>query len=135
MNLRNIVEGDYDALKKIHQDAGLPPACLPDFNNPLFFIKQAAEIDGKIAVAALIRLTAEAYLLVDHQVATPEERWTALKALNNTVSTEAHRTGLIDMSCWVPPELARGSFANRLTDLGFMRSPWPCYSKDLTKED
>jgi hypothetical protein len=135
MILRNISEGDYDALKKIYQDSGLPPACSPDPANPLCFIKQAAIIDGEIAVAAMARLTAEASILVNPRVANSTARMIALRALCSTVCQAGRNAGLEDATCWVPPELADGNFGQRLAQLGFVRSPWPTFSIDLTKED
>lgn len=117
-------------LARIHKANGLPATCLPDFDDPLFVVKQVVELEGKVALGAFIRLIGEAYLLLDHNAGTPEERWQALRALTDTLEAEARLKGLTEYSCWVPNELAK-SFGGRLEELGFIKSPWVCYSKIL----
>ncbi len=130
MNIRPFEVRDLEALKRIHENNELPAVCMPDPTNPLFFIKQVVEHEGKAALAAFLKITAEPYLLVDKTVETPEWRWQALKALNETISTVAWMKGLEQLSAWVPPQLIK-SFGKRLKDLGYSPSPWQAYTKNL----
>lgn len=130
MRIRPYSERDSDAFAKIHKANGLPSVCLPDFDDPLFVIRHVAEIDGEIAMGGFIRLIGEAYLLLDHTVGTPEQRWQTLQALTDCVEASARIKGLSDYSCWIPNELAK-SFGPRLEELGLIKSPWTCFSKVL----
>jgi hypothetical protein len=123
MIIRPYLDTDFGQLERIHRNNELPSVCLPDPGNPLFFVRQVIEHEGTPALAAFLKLTCEPFLLVDHTVATPEWRWQALKALNDTVTTSARTYGLEDMTAWVPPGL-RKSFGGRLEELGFKESPW-----------
>ena len=89
MHIREYNEGDLEELQTIHAAQGFPYE-FPDLRNPLFLTKLVLSGDesgvekGKgIAGAALLRLTAEAYLLLDPQRGTPKERWQWLLALTD----------------------------------------------------
>lgn len=121
---------DRDTTQTVHKQNGLHLACLPDTENPLFVTKQVAEIDKQFALAIFIKVIGEAYLIMNHEVSTPEERWKALQVLVGSIEADAKEKGLQEYSCWVPPEIAK-SFDKRLKDLGFIKSEWACYSKPL----
>jgi len=82
----------------------------------------------KVIAAALLRLTAEAYLLLDPHAGTPRERWTALLALHEAARADARARGLDDAHAWLPPQVAR-AFGRRLERLGWFREPWPSFSR------
>ena len=82
--------------------------------------------------SALLRLTCEAYLLLDPRDATPRERWARIVALQEAASHDAWAKGLADVHCWVPPRVAR-RFGRRLESLGWMRDDsWTPFCKKLT---
>ncbi len=65
MRIREYTPADLDALKRLHaaQGFGYP---FPDLDSPLLITKLVLEEDdGEISMAALLRLTAEAFLLHD----------------------------------------------------------------------
>jgi hypothetical protein len=65
MRIREYTSADLDALKRLHaaQGFGYP---FPDLDSPLLITKLVLEEDsGEISMAALLRLTAEAFLLHD----------------------------------------------------------------------
>jgi hypothetical protein len=130
MLIRPYRSDDLKALERIHENNELPTVCLPDPTNPLFFVGQVVEHEGKTALAAFLKLTAEPYLLVDKTVETPEWRWDALRALNETISTAAWLRGLEQLSAWIPPEI-EPSFKKRLQQMGYKKSPWSCYTNNL----
>ena len=78
--------------------------------------------DGRrqILGAALLRLTAEAYLLLDPRAGTPRERWQWLLALHEAARRDAWRRGLQDVHAWLPPPIA-SKFGRRLERLGWVR--------------
>jgi len=86
---------------------------------------------GKILGAALLRLTAEAYLLLDPKQGTPRERWQALLALHASAERDAWRRGLEDVHAWLPPPIAK-KFGKRIARLGWLRDDaWTPYCKKL----
>ena len=159
MLVRAYAESDLEELRRIHGAQGFGYA-FPDLRNPLFLTKLVLvgeeegreEADGKqsggdgaqqcsapsqkeeqqgIIGAALLRLTAEAYLLLDPQVGTPRERWEWLLGLHAATEQEAARRGLEDVHAWLPPEIA-AKFGKRLTRLGWVRDDgWTPYCKRL----
>jgi hypothetical protein len=140
MIVRPFTDDDIDNVVKIYQANELPANCLPacckrdkagnPVHAPLFFMRKILEDDGKVALASFLKLTAEAFVFVDHDHADPERRWLALQKLTACTLSEAARKGVEDVTAWIPPQLDR-SFGERLIALGFNRSPWPSYSAVL----
>jgi hypothetical protein len=138
--IREYVKDDIDALRDIHAANGLPEACLPiltvrtedgeEKDDPLFITKAVLEDDGKPAVMAFLKITSESFVLVDHRVGTPEERWEWLKKISEHLREEAWKRGLEQITCFVPPEIDK-SFAKRLKDLGYIRSEWQSYTLNV----
>lgn len=142
MIIREYEGGDLGELMRIHEAGGLPANCFPDLvikdrttgrlvPNPLFLVKEIAIENGVPAVAGFVRLTSEAYIVVNHEVGTPEQRFDWLKELTDHCAKLAWARGLDEMSCWIPPDIL-DSFEKRLKDLGFVRSPWVSFTKKLT---
>lgn len=127
MKIRLYEPSDLPQLERMHRKSGLPPACMPDPSNPLFFVKHVVEQDGRAALAGFLKLTCEPYLLVDHEVETPEWRWNSLQALEDTCMVAAWQHGLADMTCWLPPN--KKNFSKRLESMGYIQSPWAAFSK------
>jgi hypothetical protein len=82
----------------------------------------------RIVMAALLRLTAEAYLLHDPSAGRPRERWQRLLALHEAARQHAATRGLDDVQAFLPPRVAR-AFGRRLARLGWRPDPWPCFSR------
>ena len=84
---------------------------------------------AKILGAALLRLTAEAYLLLDPQLTGPRERWNAILALHAAAQHDAQLRGLEDVHAWLPPAVAQ-KFGRRLGRLGWRRDDhWTPFCK------
>jgi hypothetical protein len=159
MQVRAYEQHDLEALQRIHAAQGFEYA-FPDLQNPLFLTKlvlvgdtrsreegpvnescqvgaqQCCAPTSKIAPlgivgAALLRLTAEAYLLLDPNVGTPRERWEWLLGLHTATEHEAARRGLEDVHAWLPPEIA-AKFGKRLSKLGWIRDDvWTPFCRRL----
>jgi hypothetical protein len=143
MQVREYRESDLAALRAIHAAQGFAYP-LPDLRNPLFVTKlilseadEATEAANtkppqeKIVGAALLRLTAEAYLLLDPNAGTPRERWQWLLQLHAATERDAWQRGLEDVHAWLPPPIAR-KFGKRITQLGWNRDDaWTPYCKRL----
>src|SRR5215475_13304985 len=99
MLIREYQQRDLAALRAIHAAQGFDYA-LPDPNNPLFVTKlvltdgEPSVSEDRILGAALLRLTAEAYLLLDPRVGSPRDRWERLMALHNAAACDAWHRGL-----------------------------------------
>ncbi len=159
MRVRHYREFDLDALRRIHAAQEFPyafpdlsnPLFLtkivltdgdeePDFSPALFGAnpsgKEAALKGGtkeartdRILGAALLRVTAEAYLLLDPQHGSPRQRWQALLALHDAAQHDAQRRGLEDVHAWLPPRVAK-TFGRRIERLGWRRDDeWAPYCK------
>ncbi len=142
MLVREYRESDLAHLRAIHAAQGFEYA-LPDLSNPLFVTKLVltrgeavsdqhnAAHDDAIIGAAFLRLTAEAYLLLDPRAGRPRQRWQSLLALHAAAERDAWQRGLEDVHAWLPPPIA-AKFGKRLARLGWLRDdPWTPYCKKL----
>jgi hypothetical protein len=146
MRIREYTEGDLHALREIHATQGFDYK-LPDLGNPLFVTKLVLTRENgapvgpstaqaeRILGAVLLRLTAEAYLLLDPRAGTPRERWHWLMALHAATERNAWQRGLEDVHAWLPPSIAR-KFGKRMERLGWVRDDaWTPYCKKLAVRD
>ena len=127
MILRAYRNEDLERIKQLHakQGFGFP---FPDLDDPVFAVGCVAEEDGEAQMAAFIRITSEAYLFVDSDHGTPEERWQALLGIHEVVRQNTRDLGLQDVHAFLPPELGKG-FERRLKKLGWGKEePWRVYS-------
>ena len=131
MLIREYTESDLDDLRAIHATQGFEYA-LPDLRNPLFVTRLVLSGSNcRILGAALLRLTAEAYLLLDPRAGTPRDRWQCLLALHEAARRDAWQRGLEDVHAWLPPAIAQ-KFGRRLERLGWRRDDvWTPYCKRL----
>ncbi|HME12925.1 MAG TPA: hypothetical protein VKF79_08700 [Candidatus Acidoferrum sp.] len=162
MPIREYQENDNQALRAIHAaqgfDYALPDLRNPLFVTKLVLTDEDPSVPGNAASpwkslpigalgdphanaqqgsarligAALLRLTAEAYLLLDPNAGTPLERWRALLTLHAAAEQDAWRRGLEDVHAWLPPPIAK-KFGQRLARLGWQRDDtWTPYCRKLT---
>jgi hypothetical protein len=145
MHVREYNESDLAQLEAIHASQKFDYA-FPDLTNPLFVTKlvltdadennrqdagAATTANEEIRGAALLRLTAEAYLLLDRTRGTPRERWQSILALHAATQRDAWHRGLEDVHAWLPPPIAK-KFGRRLQQLGWIRDDtWTPYCKKL----
>jgi hypothetical protein len=130
MLVREYQDSDLAQLRAIHAAQGFDYA-LPDLSNPLFVTKKVLASDGAIVGAAFLRLTTEAYLLLDPCAGTPRERWHWLLALHSAAERDAWQRGLEDVHAWLPPPIAK-KFGKRVAQLGWVRDDtWTPYCKKL----
>jgi len=134
MRVREYKAEDLARLRQIHAAQSFPYA-FPDLTNPLFVTKivltDGEDATEKIRGAALLRLTAEAYLLLDPSQGSPRERWQSLLALHAAAQQDAWQRGLEDVHAWLPPGIAK-KFGRRIERLGWLRDDaWTPYCKRL----
>ena len=142
MFVREYKSEDLASLQRIHATQNFPYA-FPDLQIPLFLTKIVlTDGDGpdkktgeQICGAALLRLTAEAYLLLDPSAGTPRERWQSLLALHGAAQRDAWQRGLEDVHAWLPPAIAK-KFGRRMERLGWLRDDaWTPYCKRLHADE
>jgi hypothetical protein len=129
MKVRAYTDADLDALRAMHAAQGFAYP-FPDVADPLFLLRAVVEDGGRPRMAALLRLTAEAYLLADPRDGAPAERWQWLLALHEATRGAAADRGLADVQAFLPPPVAR-AFGRRLERLGWRQDPWTCYTRVL----
>lgn len=130
MRIRRYRSEDEPSLRKMHAQQGFAYE-LPDINDPIFLTKLVLEDDeGRPVMAVLARLSCELYLLAEPGAGTPRERLAAFLALHGSAERELGRRGLEDGTCWVPPQIEK-AFGRRLARLGWVRDPWPSYSRKI----
>jgi hypothetical protein len=131
MRIREYRPGDLRELQRIHAAQNFPYG-FPNLENPLFVTKIVLTDGNAIRGAALLRLTAEAYLLLDPSQGTPRARWQSLLALHAAAQQDAWQRGLEDVHAWLPPAIAK-KFGRRIDQLGWLRDDaWTPYCKRLT---
>ena len=138
--IRKFENTDLPTVVELQKANDLPGECLPDLEietpegkrepNPLFVVKRVLDHEGKTAMMCFLKIRSELYFFVDHTIATPEERWKMLQEFTEDMKHEAWKIGLDQMTAFIPPDIDE-SFSKRLTDLGFVKSPWVPYSLNL----
>jgi len=137
--IRPFTEKDLETAKEIHRANELPEGCLPQLNievdgrtvpNPLFIINAVYEHQGVPAMMAFCKMQGELFLLLNHEVGTPDERWQWLLEFKGWFALEAWKLGLEQLSAWLPEEIDK-SFAKRMEGMGFKKSPYVCWTLNL----
>jgi hypothetical protein len=135
MHIREYTASDLESLRRLHSAQGMPYQ-FPDLTNPLFLTKLVIERDSvvgdadsrEVVGAILLRLTSEAYFLLDPTAGTPRDRWQSLLTLHEAARVDAARRGLDDAHAWLPPQVAN-AFGRRISRLGWFREPWTSFSR------
>lgn len=140
MNVRDYQWDDFNRVREIFAQQNLPPQCMPDLVmekrkklifNPRFVVRKVVEDStGKVAMMGFVKVTCEAFLILDHKIQDPVWRWAALQEMVEQMASEARRKGLDCCTVWCPDHLV-SSFGPRLEALKFIRSPWTSFSRLL----
>jgi hypothetical protein len=128
--IRDYKPSDFSAVAKIHEESGIDYK-LPDLESPLFLIKQVAEYEGKVVAALGALIQTEFYLwLSKEEWGTPEQKFSVLKELDESVISEVWLKGVDSAVLYLPPNMER--FGKRLEkDFGWStpRPGWKAFSK------
>lgn len=124
---RDAKEADYSAIQEMAacHDYALPP--LGDRSVVVKFV--AEDLSGRPVMAALAKLTAEAFVVSDPRLGTPRERWETIRYGNEILRLQSLAAGFNELHAWMKPESER-AFGRRLVSLGWKRTQ-PCYMLDL----
>lgn len=110
--------GDFSRAAELYTQKGFDYA-LPELGGDRFAFGVVGEENDKVQIIAFLRLVPEAYLLLNEQWGTPEERLEAFVKTHEAVKALSQRRGFEAVYCWIPPELAsplrrRRTFVERL---------------------
>lgn len=126
--IRDYSSEDYEQLKAIYESQGFDYSFPQDLDNPLFLVKKVREVNGQVVGAMFLRITAEAFLLVQ---GSPVTKGRSIEELQPEVDREAFEKGLADYVCVLPPEIAK-SFIPVMERLGWAKTrPWTMMQRDL----
>lgn len=129
MKTDQITQHDYRGLEEIHAKMG-SKYLLPDLTSPLFIIREACrDEDGKLMGGVAVKAIGEAFLFVDPDLTT-RKRVEMIRHVSRRAITQARDLHLEDVSAWIPPNV-EPQFAHMLIQMGWIRSPWPCWSRCL----
>jgi hypothetical protein len=139
MGIRNYEPSDFEEIKRIHAESGLPYN-LPALNvttdsgtkrHPLWLVTKVLEIEGKVRAAFGAWIQVELFAWLDKSDWTdPEGKLLALHALEIEVMKDVYLNGVEHAVLFLPPGLER--FGERLSeDYGFTEigNGWKTYAK------
>lgn len=103
----------------------------PDWERML--VSSVVEIDGRPAMAAFLRKTAETYLVFDPAADfRKRERLGQLLVLHKEMRNACLRENLTDVHCWLPPAIESFGVLLENPSFGWRPAPWPkCYVKEV----
>ena len=121
MNISDMNGEACHVIEALHEESGFSYR-LPEFmaRKPLFPVQRVVRENGQFIAAGILKVDAEAYLFMNHEAGTPEERFAALQALHEDVVSRAREIGFDQIYCVLPPDVEK-SFAPRLQELGWQR--------------
>lgn len=125
--VRPFQEKDKAPIEALHRSMGFDYEP-PDWSKML--VSGVVEVDGKISMAAFLRMTAETYMLIDPDTGSRKDRLAQLLILHRELVRPALRRGLTDLHCWLPPEIEK-NFGKLLMHLGWKKPLWPCFSREV----
>jgi len=131
--VRDYTERDLEQLKDIHRRQGIDYP-FPDLTCPLFDTKLVGVQNGIVTQGLLLRITCEAYLLLDPDKGTPMERWGLFKSLHRAAAKRAWERGFDDVHAYLPPDIEK-HFAKRLLRLGWQKDRWQSYFREIDSSD
>ena len=107
--VRAIRDADKERLQEINEAVGLFP--FPDLDSPLYIIQGTVEKDGKIIGAGMIKLTAEAVVILDKD-SSDRDKSEALRELFLIGKAKAVKIGLSQIHAFL--KTSQKSFARVL---------------------
>jgi len=127
MTTRKWTESDIGAIQRLHDamHVGYP---FPHFS-PLFGVRRLVEHEGEVAAAGAVKLIGEAFLWIDPNLSL-RKKVELIGLISAECTRDAFELGLDELSAWVPPPIEEG-FSHALTNLGWVRSPWHSWSRNL----
>ena len=90
---------DRGELKQIHGQLGIDYQ-FPNLDHPLFFVRKVLETNGTVQGALVLKVCAETYLLLGE--GKPQDRFLAMKLLQDSVLAEAYLKGLDEIHAAIP---------------------------------
>jgi len=96
ISVRPYKEEDEEAVRSLHE-LSFP---FPDLKNPMYFVKDVIEKDGKIIALGTARLTCEGIAILDPKL-SDEEKTEAIKLLLALALMKCQKFGLYDLHAFL----------------------------------
>lgn len=122
--VRPFAEDDKPAIAAMHAAQGFHYD-EPDWSRML--LSAVVEVDGRVEMAAFLRKSSEAYLLLTPQTNRRGQLGQILM-LHRELLRPAKRVGFEDVHCFLPPEIA-AKFGKLLMHMGWEKPLWTCFSR------
>lgn len=131
MRIRWAEKSDAPAIEQMFRQQGYEYS-LPDIDSKNMVVRLVAVDDDNVPrVAAFGRRTIEAFILLDKNFATPQERYSTLLRLQNSAFEIGSRLGYEDVQALIAAPIEK-RFGRRLrNEFGWSRNSWVCYSREL----
>jgi hypothetical protein len=127
--VRDYHKEDFEKIKALHEATQIDYK-FPDIDSALFLVKKVLEVNGEIKMAVGAYIQCELYLWADKtNWGTPEERFEAIKQIEQATIQEVWLKGVDEAVLFLPPGME--AFGRRLEQLGFSkgRDGWVHYHK------
>lgn len=118
---------DVNQLRLIHEKMGNKYP-FPDLSSPLFVVTETIG-NGKLVAAAAVKAVGEAFLWLDPEVPKIEKAEAMVK-LEQRCILQAISKGLEEVTAWIPIDI-EPQFGKILVKRGWVKSPWPSYTRLL----
>lgn len=130
MTIRDYTPADRNVVSQLHADMKMDYIC-PDISSHLFISRKVYELDGQVVGVELLKVQAEAYLMLSCDL-TPVEKTRAIAHLSHATEREAFNRGLDTLVAYIPEEISN-KFSKRLTLLGWdkARKGWTTWFREL----
>lgn len=140
MIVREYSEDDLKHIKALHAGSGFRYA-FPDVSRQEFFSRRVVADDARIAMAAFLKLSSEAFLVCDARWRTPAWRIEALRQLHHVCMEDAVERGVYETQAFLAPQVEK-QFGKRLVrpiskgGFGWNRyheEEWRCYTLEVER--
>lgn len=130
MTVRDYTDADGPIVCQLHADMGMDYIC-PDISNPLFISRKVYELDGQVVGVELLKVQAEAYLMLSCDL-DAVEKTRVIAHLSRETEREAYNKGIDCIAAYIPEEISN-KFSKRLTLLGWnkARAGWATWFREL----
>ena len=120
---------DLERIKTLHRQSRFEYA-LPDLSDASVFSRHVVRDGTDIAMAAFLKLSAEAYLVCDPSWRNPAWRMEALRQLQEAGRIDAERQGIASVHAFPAKEVEK-HFGRRLQRLGWKLVDSDCYVSEV----
>lgn len=129
-SVRDYTDADRNVVEQIHRDMRMDYQ-FPSLDSPLFVVKKVYELDGQVVGVELLKVQAEAYLMLSCDL-DAVEKTRVIAHLSRETEREAYNKGIDCIAAYIPEEISN-KFSKRLNLLGWTkaRAGWTTWFREL----